>query len=231
MDVTEVRRRNLLWLLEQFRDSHPKATDKDFAVGHDINPKHLSQIKNRSKGARDIGSALARRIEIVLRVERGWLDQPQWSAKSVTTSRGISVPRLEGLRASMGAMGSIPQEHEQVVERIDLNPNWARRQFRILSSPDNLAFIVGWGDSMSPTYNHGDIIFVDTGVSDVKVDAVYVFSLRQELFIKRLQRLPDHSLRVISDNKQYETYVLDARARKEMLTHGRVIGAMNWRTM
>lgn len=230
MDVGEVRRRNLLWLLENHRAVHPKTTDKDFAVAHDMNPKHLSQIKNRSKGARDIGSALARRIESSLSAERGWLDQPQWSGKSVTTRQGISIPRLENLRASMG-LGSIPQEHEQVVERIDLNPQWARRQFRVLSSPENLSFIVGWGDSMSPTYNHGDIIFVDLGVTEVKVDAVYVFSLREELFIKRLQRLPDQTLRVISDNKAYEPYVLDARARKEMRTHGRVIGAMNWRTM
>lgn len=230
MDVQEVRRRNLIWLLESYRDSNPKATDKDFAVVHDINPKHLSQIKNRSKGARDVGNGLARRIELSLRVARGWLDQPQWSSQSVTTRRGISVPRLEHLRASMG-LGIIPQEHEQVVERIDLDPTWARRQFRILSSPENLAFVVGWGDSMSPTYNHGDILFVDTGVTEVKVDAVYVFSLSQELFIKRLQRLPDTTLRVISDNKQYEPYVLDVRQRKDMRTHGRVVGAMNWRQL
>lgn len=84
---------------------------------------------------------------------------------------------------------------------------------------------------MSPTYNHGDILFVDTGVTEVKVDAVYVFSLSQELFIKRLQRLPDTTLRVISDNKQYEPYVLDVRQRKDMRTHGRVVGAMNWRQL
>lgn len=230
MDATDVRRKNILWLLDGYKTQHPKATDKDFAVSHDINPKHLSQIKNRSKGAREVGAALARRIEARMRVARGWLDQPQWTPSTVITSRGVSVPRLEDLRASMGA-GLFPPEHEQIVDRIDLDEQWVRSQFRILTSPKNLAFVVGWGDSMAPTYKHGDILFVDLGITEVKVDAVYVYTLRSELYIKRLQRLPDTTLRVISDNKQYEPYILDRGSRKEMRTHGRVIGAMNWRAL
>ncbi len=56
-----------------------------------------------------------------------------------------------------------------------------------IAMPNNLRLLTGKGDSMSPTFNDKDILFVDVGVTAITIDAVYVFSLQGELYIKRFQ--------------------------------------------
>lgn len=129
--------------------------------------------------------------------------------------------------ASMGSGLPMP-EHETIVDHIDLNHGWVRSNLPDITSPKNLSFITGYGDSMEGTFFNGDILLVDRGVHDVKVDAVYVYALDNELFIKRLQRLPGGNVKVISDNQNYESYVLTDRQRQDIQVLGRIRGSWNW---
>lgn len=124
----------------------------------------------------------------------------------------------------MGA-GRVVPEYETVVGTIDVNQNWVRSRLPHITSPANLKMIAGYGDSMEGTYNDGDLLFVDTGVCEVKIDAVYVFAVNDELYVKRLQRKPDGSVTVISDNKKYEPYTISER--EQMRVIGRVVWAWN----
>lgn len=131
---------------------------------------------------------------------------------------------LLNTRASMGPGLQVP-EHDDVVMRMNLNERWLRRN-ATFSNPDNLSLVTGVGDSMMPTFCDGDVLMVDRGVTDVKVDAVYVLALRDELYIKRLQRRPDGSLLMLSDNRSYEPYQIDNGERDSFRVLGRVV--MTW---
>jgi len=131
----------------------------------------------------------------------------------------IRVPRLD-VSASMGT-GSIVPEYDVVAEEIVLRKDWVSRNLNI-TNVSNLAMITGSGDSMTPTFNDGDTLIVDTGVKEVAADAVYVLTVNDQLYIKRLQRRPDGSILMISDNKQYEPYVITDGEKEKFQVLGRV---------
>lgn len=141
-----------------------------------------------------------------------------------------SIPRLD-IGGSMGLGGRVQPELETIVGTIDINQQWVRSHLPQISSPNNLRVITGYGDSMEGTYNDGDILFVDTGFNDIRLDAVYVFSLGEELFIKRVQRRPDGSLAILSDNKKYEPYAIQNASKTDLRVIGRVVWAWNGRKL
>jgi phage repressor protein C with HTH and peptisase S24 domain len=129
------------------------------------------------------------------------------------------------VEASMGC-GALMPVHDEIVERMTVTGAWLRRNVNA-SSPNNLALITGYGDSMEGTFSDGDLLLVDRGVNKIKVDAVYVLSLNDELYIKRLQRRPDGSVLMISDNKKYEPYIIENGERNKFEVLGRVLLAWN----
>lgn len=81
----------------------------------------------------------------------------------------------------------------------------------ILGGKDNLKNIEAInvvGDSMEPTLNSNNIIFVDKTKNDLNKDGVYAFTTNYGLFVKRVQKRVDGQLDIISDNKDYPLQVL-----------------------
>ncbi len=70
------------------------------------------------------------------------------------------------------------------------------------------------GDSMAPTLMSGDMVVVnmeERAISEaLKQGGIFVFSVRGDFRIKRLQPMINGDLRMISDNPRYETETLDA---------------------
>lgn len=127
--------------------------------------------------------------------------------------------------ASMGT-GRLQPEHDSVVGQISLSNTWVRRHLTI-TSPANLAVLSAYGDSMAPTFSDGDILLVDTGVTEIKLDAVYVLARREELFIKRVQRRIDGAFVIKSDNPLYDAYVVQDVEAEQLRILGRVVWAWN----
>lgn len=134
------------------------------------------------------------------------------------------VPVLE-FGGSMGR-GAILHDHNPIIETARINITELRRQCTF-TSPQNLRILPGYGDSMEPTFADGDPLLVDTGVSDIKIDAIYVLERDDDLYIKRLQRRPDGAFLMISDNKKYEPYVIQNGEREKFAVRGRVLMAWN----
>ena len=80
---------------------------------------------------------------------------------------------------------------------------------------------------MRPTFDDGDVLLVDRGITEIKIDAIYVLSLNDELYIKRLQRRPNGSVVMISDNKNYEPYTIAESELDRFKVLGRVVLAWN----
>lgn len=181
-------------------------------------------------GTKGIGEDFARYIEARIGLPALWMDTPPDGVGSTAPalelrSRGdqVDVPVLE-VRASMGHGAALP-DHDAVVDGIRLSAPWVRSNLPTLTSPHALRVIGAYGDSMTPTFADGDLLLVDTGVGDIKIDAVYVLRLNDELYVKRLQRRPSGEIVMISDNRVYDPYVIGNGERDRFDVLGRVVWA------
>jgi len=232
--MKELRRRTLAKLIGEMRT-------KDFAEQHDLDASYLSQILN---GHRGMGEKAARKMEIKIGLPDGTLVNPSQEGLGAegNTNQGkesnvisadfsskrkdlITIPRLD-VGASMGRGLSRPDDYEDVIDNMRVSTGWLRRNVGS-SSPDNLAVITGYGDSMEGTFSDGDLLLVDRGVTDIKIDAVYVLCLKDELYIKRLQRRPDGVLLMLSDNEKYKPYEIKNGDLEQFEVLGRVMLAWN----
>lgn len=113
------------------------------------------------------------------------------------TGPSLVVERLS-FAASAGSGTLVLQETGQTVpvrpellKRLNLQPHQAR-----LLDAD--------GDSMAPTIRHGDPLLVDVSAearARVVDNAIYVFTIGDEAFVKRLRRDPGRFV-MISDNRE-----------------------------
>ena len=116
------------------------------------------------------------------------------------------VPHLEA-SASCG-FGFINSDFIPLVKMIKVSIEWLR-----MHAPSanlrHLNIVVAEGDSMLPTIKSGDMVMIDRSQTQARFDGLYVFVYDDELFIKRLQKIP-RGFSVISDNPTYRTFdVLD----------------------
>lgn len=97
--------------------------------------------------------------------------------------------------------------------------DWIKRKG---GKPDNMSLIKISGDSMEPTLLSGDLVLVDHGRNSIASQGgIYAISIDNEIMIKRVQPVfPDGKLRVISDNKQYDSFEI---AKDKVLINGKVI--------
>lgn len=140
------------------------------------------------------------------------------------TANGLKIPVL----ANAGAMGPGEEAlHDDViVGTLTVSPNWVSTRIRP-TSDKALRFIHAYGDSMAPTFGDGDVLLVDTGARDPShIDGVYVLTVHERLFIKRVRQRLDGAIEVSSDNPTVKTIdVLNGDHQIQVL--GRVVWAWN----
>ena len=71
-----------------------------------------------------------------------------------------------------------------------------------VANPENLKIFKASGDSMSPTIDDGDIVLVDIGRTDFNNGGVFLLTINNEWFIKRLRLKINGDLEIISENSQ-----------------------------
>lgn len=123
---------------------------------------------------------------------------------------------------SMGT-GLLLRDQPGVIQSWSVSQEWVQKNVKSHTGAANLCIVTGFGDSMKGMYNSGDPLVVDKGVKSVEYDAVYFFRVGEEGFIKRLQRIPGEGLRVLSENKQYDSWHIKPDMDFEVL--GRVVKA------
>lgn len=146
-------------------------------------------------------------------------------SRSVLDEDNAFIP-IKNATASMGS-GMVASEFEMVVDEIKVSRTWLRRELPQVSSISNLQIISAIGDSMSPTYNSGDMLLVDTGFKKIISDLIYVFSFQDEMYVKRIVIDPvARHIQIKSDNPSTTEWKPLAQERiDELIIHGRVIYA------
>src|SRR5574340_161187 len=185
-------------------------------------------------GAKRLAEDTIEAIEKGAGLPKGWFDMqvgigleipsaPESSEHSLTTRiKDKSEIYLEQFDTG-GAMGHgvLLRDQPGVIKSWHVSQEWLNRNVRFHSGAQNLRIVTGFGDSMKPTFNPGDPLIVDTGFRTVDVETVYFFRVGDEGFIKRLQRIPGEGIRVISDNKKYESWTI--RPDMDFEVFGRVL--------
>jgi phage repressor protein C with HTH and peptisase S24 domain len=175
-----------------------------------------------------IGNKMARKIETEFGMPIGTIDQEAGAKRENMEEHSVGVPMLNAV-ASMGA-GAAVQWEEETVQNIRFSKRWLRHNTEA-SSFQALAIVTAKGDSMSPTFEDGAILLVDTAITQMKVDAVYVLLREDELFVKRIQRNLEGSFNVISDNPSYKTQTIKDPSASGLLVLGRVLLALCMKKM
>lgn len=103
---------------------------------------------------------------------------------------------------------------------IEFENDYFLQQFQ-RASGKGLAIINVKGDSMSPTLESGDLLYVDTTINCYQGDGLYVFSFNDALYVKRLQ-LAGRKILVLSDNKLYDKWEITADEEAQFTIHGKV---------
>jgi len=173
-----------------------------------------------SKIAQAIGSSGAKESNVIA------ID----SRRKTPDSSFVTIPHLD-IIGSMGGGRTPPEHHVEVIRDMTVHLDWLRTQGLSYSKLENLAIITGDGDSMSPTFSDGDSLLVDRGITEIRTDAIYVFTLDGDLFIKRLQRMTGGSLRMISDNSAYPPIMIEGAALEKVHIQARVLLVWNARKL
>ena len=113
----------------------------------------------------------------------------------------VRIPVYDEVYASAG-QGFINDEH--ISSHIELDKGFLRSYFRLTSFVD-LSIIAASGDSMMPTLPENCQLLVQKGTP--KEGQICVTRIDDELYVKRLQKLPKYKL--ISDNKSYDDIELE----------------------
>lgn len=114
-------------------------------------------------------------------------------------------------------------EEEPILDYLAFRRAWLRERGL---HPARCALISVRGDSMEPTLHPGDVVLLDLADLYIRSDGLYALRLDGGLLVKRLQRLADGVISVISDNAAYARFALpDAWQGPTQQLIGRVVWA------
>ena len=90
----------------------------------------------------------------------------------------------------------------------------------------DLSVVAVKGDSMSGVLNDKDIILIDHSRTEAG-DGLYALRIGNEIFVKRVQRLP-HTLLITSENPQYKPFEVSLQNGDSSDNNVSIIGKVVW---
>lgn len=191
-----------------------KVFDKDVATALGLSQVNFATMKNRSKipFSNILDFCALKKISI------NWLlyNQNPNSLLDSTDKYWIKYYPSVNVSAGGGAY-----EDEDSYETIEV-PAYFSAMLGGEKNLKNIEAINVVGDSMEPTLNSDNIIFLDSSKKDFSKEGIYAFTTVHGLFVKRIQRRLDGQLDIISDNKEYPMQIVP---KDEIQILGKVVGS------
>lgn len=147
-------------------------------------------------------------------------------AAPVEDENFIRVPVLDVAGACAGDVESQGNDNAKIVSAVDFYRPFLRQQSGV-TSLGNMDVINTVGDSMEPTISRNSFVLVDKNQCRIYSDGVYCLNIGGSIFVKRVQRRPDGSIKVISDNSRYDPFVIEADDSERTIIIGRVVYVFN----
>lgn len=178
-----------------------KVFDKDVADALTLTQANFATMKNRGKiPFQNVLDFCAKK-----RISINWLLYNQNPDSLLDSTDKYWVKYYPDIRVSAGGGAYESEDDSDVIEV----PEYFISMLGGKENLRNIDAINVIGDSMEPTLNSGNIIFVDKTKKDIRREGIYAFTTTHGLFVKRIQQKVDGNLDVISDNKDYPIQVLN----------------------
>jgi len=198
---------NINEIIEKLRDvlssekNDGKVFDKEIATALDLTSVNFATMKKRNSVpfSNILDFCALKKISI------NWLLYGQDPSSLIDSTDKYWIKYFPTVSVSAGG-GAYDEEDEY--EQLDL-PDFFIDIIGGKENVKNIEAINVTGDSMEPTLNNGNIIFIDKTKQNVNKDGIYAFINENGLFVKRIQRRVDGGLDVISDNKEYPMQIVD----------------------
>jgi len=197
---------NINEIIEKLRDvlssekKDGKVFDKEIASALDLTSVNFATMKKRNSVpfSNILDFCALKKISI------NWMLYGQDPSSLIDSTDKYWIKYYPTVRVSAGG-GAYDDEDEY--EKLDL-PDFFLNIIGGKENVKNIEAINVTGDSMEPTLNTGNIIFIDKTKQNVSKDGIYAFINENGLFVKRIQRRVDGGLDVISDNKEYPIQIV-----------------------
>ena len=104
------------------------------------------------------------------------------------------------------------------------NKKWLERRGL---KPNSLSVISVRGDSMEPEIYDKDLVLLDHTDTHLKEGPIYVVRYSNDVFVKRIQKLPRDQLQLVSKNTDYLPIVISSPEADGVEIIGRVVSSMH----
>ncbi|AVL70846.1 helix-turn-helix transcriptional regulator [Oligella urethralis] len=220
MDINEIRRINLQTLANQ-SGGVGKLAEKLGKDQSQVSQWIVGSINSATGKRRGMRADTCREIEKVMNKPRNWLDQDHHIDESNGDDEAyIQLAYLEV--ESAAGDGMIAPEFQPTLRKLEVLEEWAYQNFGT-NAIEKIRIITNKGDSMSPTIQDGDILFVDITAKTFEAEGIYVINFNDVLLTKRLVVQQDGRLAIVSDNREaYEPIYISSKNAHDLKICGRV---------
>jgi phage repressor protein C with HTH and peptisase S24 domain len=195
-----------------------------FAVKHGIPYTTLQRIlqgKTIPKGKQLQAIAQAGEVTVDWLLYGGEKPQPLDLEVAMLELGGENV-RIPLINLQVGAGNGCEVSTEEVREYLTLPRRLIATERGL--NPKSLQAVTVMGDSMSPEFNPGDVVFLDVEKTRPG-EGVYIVRLDNAIVIKRMQVLAGKSIKLNSHNPIYEPITIDLETSGESF---QILGRVVW---
>lgn len=193
------------------------------AIG--ISREAISQWENG--GTKSIKSSLLHNVASVYGVSASWLATGKGEMLNVReespdyiSSKQVSISLYENKKI-------LNRKNEFEITQFVASQSWVSQNLKHSTAIEDIRIITAQGNSMSPTIEHGSLVFIDTSVNTFTGDHLYVLKVETtDLVIKRVQILSNGNYLLINDNQSNQSEKVES-----INIIGRVIGTMNYNNL
>ena len=164
-------------------------------------------------------------IAMAAKVSLDWLISGTHNASNIPDNNdpGWADVPLYDVRVSAGHGAML--DHERVITHLKFRRNSLARKGL---QTDKLCAVQVSGDSMLPTLSEGDTLLIDRIQQTPVGDDIFVIRFSEALLAKRLQRLANGGIRIISDNPLYPPEAIAPSDLSQLAVLGRVVWFGRW---
>ncbi|VAY86651.1 putative phage repressor [hydrothermal vent metagenome] len=191
-----------------------KIFDKDVALALGISQANFATMKTRNKIP--FGHVLD--FCALKKISINWLLYGQDPSSLVDSTDKYWIRYYPELSMSAGGGANL---EDDTFEQLDI-PDYFVKMLGGYSKLKTIEAINVTGESMEPTLNDNDIIFVDISKNTYSKDGIYAIYTEDGLLVKRLQKRTDSQFDVISDNKVFQNQVI---YKNDLTIYGKVISS------
>jgi len=214
---------DILTVLERIKDilsqeiGSRRVYDKDVAEALGIHQLTLATMKNRAKlPYKEVLEFCAKR-----KISINWLlfDQMVESLQH-DTNRFARIPYYKDMYASAGGGALNDEDAAQSMHLDEAMVAYLGGE----SAIKHLQAIHVLGDSMEPTLQDGDVVFIHRELTNPRKAGIYVVATPAGLFIKRLQLHTNGDVALVSDNLAYAP---EQVRTEDVRVLGKVVGKLS----